>query len=136
MQNNPTIVPVVAVALIDPLGRVLVQQRPRHKDHGGLWEFPGGKVEAAETLGAALVREIAEELAIALDPGALEPFSFAARPEQPHVVMLYICRSWQGNPVAVEAAAIDWCATEELAGLAMAPLDISLAAALRERLKR
>lgn len=136
MQNYPTIVPVVAVALVDERGRVLMQQRPLHKDHGGLWEFPGGKVEAAETLESALAREIAEELAIALDPAMLEPFSFASRPEQPYVVMLYICRTWQGDPVAVEATAIGWYAPEEFAGLAMPPLDVSLSAALQERLKR
>lgn len=136
MQNNPTIVPVVAVALIDARGRVLMQQRPAHKDHGGLWEFPGGKVELAETLDSALVREIAEELAVALDPAGLEPFSFASRPEQPHVVMLYICRTWQGEPQAVEAAAIGWFAVEKLSALAMPPLDVTLAGALQERLKR
>lgn len=136
MQNNPTFVPVVAVALLDRQGRVLMQQRPAHKDHGGLWEFPGGKVEPAETLECALVREIAEELAIALDPAALEPFSFASRPQQPHVVMLYICRDWQGDPQAIEAAAIGWFAPDELGALAMPPLDVTLSTMLQRRLKR
>jgi 8-oxo-dGTP diphosphatase len=136
VQNNPTIVPVVAVALIDDRGRVLLQQRPAHKDHGGLWEFPGGKVEPAETLDSALIREIAEELAVALDPAGIEPFSFASRPDQPHVVMLYICRSWQGEPQAVEAAAIGWFAVDDLSALAMPPLDVTLAGALQGHLKR
>lgn len=136
MQNYPTIVPVVAAALIDGNGRVLMQQRPAHKHHGGLWEFPGGKVEPAETLETALIREIAEELAVTLDPLALEPFSFASRAEQPHVVMLYICHAWQGDPQAIEAPAIGWFALQDLSGLAKPPLDVTLSAALQERLKR
>lgn len=132
MQNFPTIVPVVAAALIAPGGRVLMQRRPAGKAHGGLWEFPGGKVEEAESLHEALLREIAEELAIALDPSHLMPLTFAARAEQPHVVLLYTCRKWTGEPVCQEAGArLGWFAADELADLAMPPLDIPLAASVR-----
>ena len=86
MKRMPTIIPVVAVALIDPAGQVLMQQRRCGADHGGLWEFPGGKVEPGETLESALCREIAEELGITLDPAALVPLSFATSPEQPHEI--------------------------------------------------
>ncbi|MFC0588995.1 (deoxy)nucleoside triphosphate pyrophosphohydrolase [Novosphingobium aquiterrae] len=126
----------MAVALINDGGEVLMQRRPPDKAHGGLWEFPGGKVETAETLVSALLREIEEELGIGLDPDALEPLSFAARPEQPHVVLLYICREWHGVPTAIEASAIGWFSLDELAALSMPPLDQPLACALHRSLKR
>lgn len=136
VQNIPTIVPVVAVALIGSDRRVLMQQRPAGKAHGGLWEFPGGKVEPAETLVNALIREIAEELAIGLHPDALEAFSFAATPAQPHVVLLYTCRHWHGEPESQEGAVTGWFCPDELEALAMPPLDVPLARALCEVLKR
>ncbi|PKB25676.1 8-oxo-dGTP diphosphatase [Novosphingobium kunmingense] len=136
MPRFPTIVPVVAVALMDGEGAVLMQQRPAHKHHGGLWEFPGGKVEAGERLEEALIREIGEELGIALAHDALVPFSFASASDQPHVVMLYTCLRWQGEPQALDAQAIAWFPPERLAGLAMPPLDVPLAAALHKAAKR
>lgn len=136
VQNYPTMVPVVAVALVNGADEVLMQRRPPHKAHGGLWEFPGGKVEVAETLVSALLREIEEELGIALDAGAVEPLSFAARADQPHVVLLYICRQWRGEPAAIEASEIGWFAADRLAMLDMPPLDVPLAAALTRALKR
>ena len=136
MQNNPTLVPVVAVALINQRSEVLMQRRALDKAHGGLWEFPGGKVETAETLVSALLREIDEELGIVLDADSLEPLSFAARTGQPHVVLLYSCRDWHGEPTAIEASEIGWFAAESLADLAMPPLDVPLAAALLRSLKR
>ena len=81
-------IPVVAVALIDNEQRVLMQQRRIGGTHGGLWEFPGGKVEAAETLQSALLREIEEELGIHLAKDSLKPLSFAAtagHPQQPRI---------------------------------------------------
>lgn len=126
----PTIIPVVAVALIDPAGQVLMQQRRRGADHGGLWEFPGGKVEPGETLESALCREIAEELGIMLDPAALVPLSFATSPEQPHVILLYTCRAWHGTPACLEGEVIAWYPPAALSTLAMPPLDVPLARAL------
>lgn len=130
MQNNPTIVPVVALAAINRAGEVLMQRRPLHKAHGGLWEFPGGKVEAAEKLECALLREIAEELAIELDRESLVPLTFAARADQPHVVLLYTTRSWRGEPRAIEAMEIGWFAAEALGALPKPPLDEPLAQAV------
>jgi 8-oxo-dGTP diphosphatase len=127
LKEFPTIVPVVAAALLDELGRVLMQQRRVGRAHGGLWEFPGGKVEPGESLAAALLREIAEELGIALDPLALEPLSFAAGPGDPHVVLLYTCRAWTGEPCCLDAAAIGWFNAAELATLPLVPLDVALA---------
>lgn len=131
MQNNPTLIWVVAAALIDPAGRVLMQRRPAGKAHGGLWEFPGGKVEAAETLESALIREIEEELAIRLDQAALAPLSFAATDAQPHVVLLYTCSQWHGTATCQEGGEAGWFAADELDALDMPPLDRPLARAVQ-----
>jgi 8-oxo-dGTP diphosphatase len=127
----PTIVAVVAVALIDESGRVLLQQRRVGRRLGGLWEFPGGKVEAGESLESALQREIAEELGIGIDPARLEPLSFAAAPGDPHVVLLYTCRAWIGEVQCLDAAALGWYGAAELTSVPLVPLDLPLACALR-----
>jgi 8-oxo-dGTP diphosphatase len=136
LPKIPTIVPVVALALIDDAGRVLMQKRRIGKAHGGLWEFPGGKVELGESLVVALIREIAEELGIVLAPAALEPLSFAASPADPHVVLLYTCRNWQGTPQCLDGEAIGWFAADVLQGLAMPPLDVPLARVVAELIDR
>jgi 8-oxo-dGTP diphosphatase len=136
MKKIPTMVPVVAVALIDADGRVLMQQRRFQSEHGGLWEFPGGKVEPGESLTEALLREIAEELGLALSAGQLEPFSFASLPGSPYVILLYTCRSWSGEPACLEGEAVSWFTPQELNSLAMPPLDVPLAKALENHLAR
>lgn len=136
MPKIPTIVPVVAVALLDSSGRVLMQKRRQHKQHGGLWEFPGGKVEDGESLESALLREIEEELGIELLVSALAPVSFASRPDQPHVVLLYSCTDWRGTAAALDAEEIGWFNLGGLDSLPMPPLDVPLAAALRKAEKR
>jgi 8-oxo-dGTP diphosphatase len=130
---------VVAAALIDPEGRCLMQQRPADKRHGGLWEFPGGKVEPDEAPVDALVRELAEELAIAVAPAALTPLSFAADAAagaRPLVMLLYVARAWSGEPRPLAAAALRWDVPAALAGLPMPPVDVPLLAVLRESLAR
>ncbi len=129
-------IPVVAVALIDGEQRVLMQQRRIGGAHGGLWEFPGGKVEPGETLQTALLREIEEELGITLAADALCPLSFAATAEEPYVVLLYICRAWQGTPRCLEGEGIAWVPALDLLDQAMPPLDVPLARALQECLQR
>ena len=120
---------VVAAALTDASGRVLVAQRPAHQQHGGLWEFPGGKVEPGETPAAALARELREELGIAL--GDVEPLAFAESDgASPIVLLLYRCTTWAGEPAALDAAAIRWVAIDALGELAMPPADRRLVAAL------
>jgi 8-oxo-dGTP diphosphatase len=119
------------VALLDDSGRVLLQKRRAGRSHAGLWEFPGGKVEAGESMDLALLREVAEELAVALDPSALEPLSFAAMPGDPHVVLLYTCRIWSGQPQCLDADALGWFNAAELASLPLVPLDVPLARTLR-----
>jgi len=138
MQQNPTLVPVVAVAMLDSIGRVLMQRRRTGAAHGGLWEFPGGKVEPGESPETALLREIAEELGVTLDRAALAPCTFASdpalppAPRQPHVILLYTCRGWTGEPRALDADAIGWFDFRELQGLEMPPLDYPLAEVLKK----
>ncbi len=136
MKKIPTIIPVVAVALIDASGRVLMQQRRIGSEHGGLWEFPGGKVEPQESLEESLCREILEELGVTLSGDALEPLNFAADAAQPYVILLYTCREWKGEPQCLDGEAIGWFTIEQIAVLAMPPLDVPLAGALKEHLAR
>lgn len=134
MTEIPTLLWVVAVALERADGRILMQQRPAGKAHGGLWEFPGGKVEPGETPRAALVREVKEELSLDLDPAALVAACFAESDplagERAIVILLYSARAWAGEPEALEGGACCWYTREEIATLAMPPLDYALLAGL------
>ena len=125
---------VVAVALIGADGRVLMQRRPEGKQHGDLWEFPGGKVEAGEAPVQAAVRELAEELGVGLVAEALHPVGFAENhaPDQPRavVILLYACREWTGEPQCLDAQALAWETPHAVPELAMPPLDYPLAQAL------
>lgn len=116
---------VVAAALVDSEGRVLVQRRPEGKAMAGLWEFPGGKIETGETPEFALVRELHEELGIVVEEQHLQRACFASEPlDQSHLLMLvYICRKWQGAVVASEAAAAQWLHPGSLRNLPMPPAD-------------
>ena len=130
--RNAVLFPVVAVALIDADGRVLVQQRPADKSMAGLWEFPGGKIEPGETPEDALIRELKEELAITVPCACLSPATFASAPlgDRRLVLLLYICRKWTGVPRALEAAALKWVRPREMYALAMPPADAPLIALL------
>ena len=123
---------VVAAALRDVDGRILLQQRPAGKAHAGLWEFPGGKVEPGETPEAALVRELAEELGIVVDPAALQPVTFASVPAggRTLILLLYLVRAWTGTPRALEAEALAWVVPADMAHWPMPPADYPLAAHL------
>lgn len=120
---------VVGAALIDGTGRVLVQQRPADKQHGGLWEFPGGKVEPGETPESALVRELNEELGIEVAVDALVPAGFSTGAGI--VLLLYSARAWNGEPIATDGARLDWVAGETLGALSMPPADVPLVAVVR-----
>jgi 8-oxo-dGTP diphosphatase len=123
---------VAAVALVDADRRVLIAQRPAGKDLAGLWEFPGGKLEAGETPELALIRELEEELGISTKSACLAPISFASHSyETFHLLMpLYVCRKWQGTPVAREHAALKWVRPQALRDYPMPPADEPLIAAL------
>ena len=135
MKKIPTTVLVVAAALIAPDGRVLMQRRRRGAEHGGLWEFPGGKVEADERPDQSLCREIAEELGLGLQPADLVPLTFSAAPELPYVILLYTCRKWSGEPLCLDGEEIAWFEPAAILGLEMPPLDIPLAQVLQKYLK-
>ena len=116
---------VLAAALIDADGRVLVQQRPEGKAMAGLWEFPGGKLEPGETPEAALIRELREELGIETQAACLAPACFASEAlgERHMILLLYVCRKWRGIPQALEATALRWVKPVELHNLPMPPAD-------------
>jgi 8-oxo-dGTP diphosphatase len=125
---------VVCVALIDADGRVLLAQRPAGKPMAGLWEFPGGKLDAGETPEAALIRELAEEIGIEVAAADLAPFSFASHAyETFHVLLLlYVCRRWQGEAQAREGQALAWVPPHQLDAYAMPAADQPLIAMLRD----
>jgi 8-oxo-dGTP diphosphatase len=126
------IVLVAACALVDVDNRVLVAQRPGHKSFGGLWEFPGGKIEPDETPETCLIRELHEELGITTWESCLAPLTFASHPyDRFHLLMpLYICRRWEGNAAAREHEAIRWVRPNRLRELEMPPADAPLIPAL------
>jgi 8-oxo-dGTP diphosphatase len=130
------VVLVVACALIDPDGRVLLAQRPPEKAMGGLWEFPGGKVEPGETPEATLIRELAEELGIAVKEACLAPFTFASHAYADfHLLMpLYVCRRWDGVPQALEHAALKWVRPKDMRDYPMPAADLPLVPMLRDLL--
>lgn len=132
MTDAVRLVLVAACALIDGTGRVLMAERPAGKELAGLWEFPGGKVEAGERPEDALVRELREELGIGVASGDLAPFAFASHAYPGfHLLMpLWLCRRWTGQVTAMEGQRIAWTELDQLAGLAMPPADLPLVAAL------
>jgi len=127
---------VSAVALVDVDGRVLLAQRPEGKSMAGLWEFPGGKVEAGESPEAALIRELKEELGIDTWSSCLAPLTFASHTyEDFHLLMpLYVCRKWEGIVSPQEGQTLKWVKANDLKSYPMPEADIPLIPHLRELL--
>jgi 8-oxo-dGTP diphosphatase len=125
---------VVAVALVDADKRILLAQRPEGKSMAGLWEFPGGKVEPGERPEETLIRELREELGIAVKEPCLAPLTFASHAyETFHLLMpLYICRRWEGTPKPMEGQKLAWARVNELRNYPMPPADKPLIPMLRD----
>ena len=127
---------VAAVALIDADGRVLLSQRPEGKTLAGLWEFPGGKIEAGERPETALIRELKEELGIDVAESCLAPLTFASHAYSDfHLLMpLYVCRRWKGQVQAMEGQTLKWVRARDMRSYPMPPADLPLIPHLEELL--
>jgi len=131
-----TLILVTACALLDADNRVLIGQRPPGKAMAGLWEFPGGKVEPGETPEDAIIREIAEELGVKVTKACLAPLTFASfdYPDFHLLMPLYVCRRWEGTPVAREHSALKWVRANRLRDYPMPPADEPLISHLADLL--
>ena len=125
---------VVACALLDADGRVLIAERPAGKNLAGLWEFPGGKLETGERPEETLIRELDEELGITVREACLAPLAFAshAYPEFHLLMPLYVCRRWEGTVAAREGQRLAWVRPNRLRDYPMPPADIPLIAHLTD----
>ena len=134
LKKNPTMLIVVAVALLRSDGLILLQKRPKGRDMAGLWEFPGGKLEKGEQAEDALARELGEELDIRVDRENLLPACFASAPlaSKNLLLLLYTCTQWSGDPRAVEGQELGWFDLAQMDELDMPPADIPLLALLRK----
>lgn len=124
---------VVAAALVDAKGRVLIAQRPPGKSMAGLWEFPGGKINPGETPEYALMRELEEEIGIQTRPCCFTPIGVASHtyPDFHLLMPLFACRVWGGTPKPLEHAAIEWVNPHDLYNYPMPPADVPLIVALK-----
>ncbi|MGI9407057.1 MAG: 8-oxo-dGTP diphosphatase MutT [Hyphomicrobiaceae bacterium] len=127
---------VVACALVDDDGRVMLAKRPEGRSMAGLWEFPGGKVDPGEAPEAALIRELNEELGIDVTEACLAPFTFASHtyPEFHLLMPLYVCRRWEGEIEPREGQEFAWVRPNRMKKYEMPPADLPLVAMLRDLL--
>ena len=125
---------VVACALINEYGKVLINERPVGKDYAGYWEFPGGKVDEGETPEEAIIRELKEEINIDVTGSCLAPLSFTEKQYDNYyvVVLLYVCRRWNGHIMPMEEQELAWVNPKEINNFNLLPADKSFFANLRE----
>lgn len=119
---------VAACALLDSDGRVLIAERPQGRSMAGLWEFPGGKIEAGERPEDTLIRELHEELGITVKEACLAPLAFASHgyPDFHLLMPLYVCRRWDGIVSAREGQRLAWVKPNKLRDYPMPPADVPL----------
>ncbi len=129
---NVNLVLVAACALVDTDARVLLAQRPADRPMAGLWEFPGGKLDAGERPEDTLIRELKEELGIAVEENCLAPLAFASHtyPDFHLVMPLYVCQRWQGTVTPLEGQKLAWVRPNRLRDYPMPPADEPLIAHL------
>jgi len=129
---------VVACALVDKDGRVMAAQRPNGKDHAGLWEFPGGKIETGETAEQAIVRELYEELRIEPCESCVQPLTFTTHIASDRAITLlfYLCRQWDGFVTPTEGQGIKWLYPDRLTELSWVEADIPLVHYIRDHLPK
>tara|TARA_Y100000994_G_C15389224_1_gene316660 strand:- start:117 stop:533 length:417 start_codon:yes stop_codon:yes gene_type:complete len=127
---------VSTVALVDRDSKVLIAQRLAGKSFENLWEFPGGKVKISETPESALIREVNEELGIGVEDSCLAPIGFSSYSSDDFnlLVLLYICRIWDGIPISMEGQIIKWVKVSQLRGFPMPPANASFLTVLRDLL--
>ena len=136
MREESPILLVVACALVDADGRVLITQRPEGKSMAGLWEFPGGKVEPGERPEEALIRELHEELGVTTQAPCLAPLTFASHAyDNFHLLMpLFVCRRFTGAVTGREGQAVKWVRPNSLRDYPMPPADEPLIPVLQDLL--
>ena len=125
---------VVSIALINNYDQVLIAKRPNNKHLAGFWEFPGGKVEKGETPENALIREVKEELNVDINNKCIAPLSFSEFDYKKFhlVLLLYICRRWEGEPLKMEENELKWVKPSMLRKYKMPPADDSLIYCLQD----
>jgi 8-oxo-dGTP diphosphatase len=127
-ESGVRLVLVAACALIDADGRVLLAERPAGRAMAGLWEFPGGKIEAGERPEQTLIRELKEELGITVEEPCLAPLTFASHgyPDFHLLMALYVCRRWQGTVTPAEGQRLAWVRPSRLRDYPMPAADVPL----------
>ena len=125
---------VALVALINEKNEVLISLRKNRGDYNNCWEFPGGKVEEGETVDHALVREVKEELRIDISSDCVAPLTFAIeyKKKEQTILMLHICRKWQGSPISLLDQKLQWVKPINLGDYKMPKANVYLKSILRD----
>jgi 8-oxo-dGTP diphosphatase len=136
ITDHKNLVIVASIAIIDANDQILIAKRPNKKHLSGFWEFPGGKVEKGESPEYALIREVKEELNIDINNKCIAPLTFSEfNYEKFHLLLLlYVCRRWEGEPMSMEKNEIKWVKANTLRQYKMPPADDSLIYSLQDLL--